>query len=102
MADFVAKFSESTEVMTKEVKGKLHGIEQKEIPTQLVFVDDTHNFKGIKLEVIIIYRVENYFKYVVKMYFQATNNIVEHKETKFGPMTSKKLEANSIVLHNDS
>lgn len=67
-----------------------------------MFVDGVHNSKGVGLGVIILDHVENCFEYAVRMDFKVTNNVVEYEVVIFEVMTSKKLGANSIILHNDS
>lgn len=51
---------------------------------------------------VIVDHDNNCFEYVVRLDFQAMNNVVEYEVAKFKSMIAKKLRVDKITLQSDS
>lgn len=66
------------------------------------YVNEFSNFKGSGIDVETIDDEQGIQKYLVRIDFSVTNDVVEYEATIFGMITSRKLGTEELVWYNDS
>lgn len=77
-------------------------VDQKDRVSWQVIVDGSYTFNNVELGLVIIDHDNNCFEPIVRLDFQASNNVTEYEAAIFGVMTSMKLGVDEItfqILH---